>query len=156
MPIYEYECQTCGLQFEKLKSMSKCMDPEPCPECAAPEAKKLMSVVNHTFAHTVVGGPRPQNTGVHAIDYNVDRTIGRDAEQRWGVIEKRNNRKNVVIRDSRKSGLNVTNRDQLVRTTENDYRVITEQERLTVNAGREKHNQVMQKIAKAIKAKKKA
>jgi putative FmdB family regulatory protein len=150
MPIYEYECQDCGLRFEKMKSMSRSDEPEACPDCKVPDAKKLVSVVNHTFAHTVVGGPRPQNTGVHSIDYNIDRTIGRDAEQRWKTIGERDKRKDEVIRDARKAGLGVT-RDQLVRTEGNDYRVITEAERQTANEGRAKHNQVLKKVAEATK-----
>lgn len=150
MPIYEFECQDCGLRFDKLKSMSKMDDPESCPECKVPDAKKLVSVVNHTFAHKVVGGPRPQNTGVHSIDYNADRTIGRDAEQRWKTIGERDKRKDEVIRDSRKAGFGVT-RDQLVRTEGNDYRVITEAERVTTNEGRAKHNEVLKKVADATK-----
>ena len=148
MPIYEYECQDCGLTFEKMKAMSRSDEPEACPECKTPDAKKLVSVVNHTFAHTVVGGPRPQNTGVHSIDYNADVTIGRDAEQRWKTIGARDKRKDEIIRDSRKAGLGVT-RDQLVRTADNDYRVITEPERQAANEGRAKHNQILQKVAKA-------
>lgn len=150
MPIYEYECQDCGLRFEKMKSMSRSDEPEACPDCKVPDAKKLVSAANHTFAHTVVGGPRPQNTGVHSIDYSIDQTIGRDAEQRWKTIDERDKRKDAVIRDARKAGLGVT-RDQLVRTENNDYRVITEAERQAANDGRAKHNQVLKKVAEATK-----
>ena len=151
MPIYEYECQDCGLRFDKLKPLSKVDDPESCPECKVPDAKKLLSVVNHSFAHKVVGGPRPQNTGVHSIDYNADRTIGRDAEQRWKTIGERDKRKDEVIRDARRSGLGV-NREQLVRTEGNDYRVITEPERAAANEGRAKHNDLLKKVAQATQA----
>lgn len=42
MPIYEYECKSCGHQLEKLQKMS---DPEltDCPACSAPELHKLIS-----------------------------------------------------------------------------------------------------------------
>jgi hypothetical protein len=113
-----------------------------------------VSVVNHTFAHTVVGGARPQNTGVHAIDYNYDRTIGRDAEQKWKIIEQRDARKREIIRDAQKAGVAV-NRDQLVRTGENDYRVITETERTAANEGRAKHNQLLKQVNTAIEKSKK-
>jgi len=42
MPIYEYECQSCGARCEKFQKMS---DPpvQECPECHQPELKKLIS-----------------------------------------------------------------------------------------------------------------
>lgn len=35
MPLYEYQCQTCGVRFERLQHKS---DPvlEQCPECVGP------------------------------------------------------------------------------------------------------------------------
>lgn len=127
--------------------MSRSDEPEACPDCKVPNAKKLVTAANFTFAHTPVGGPRPQNTGVHSIDYNADRVIGRDAEARRKVIDERSRRKDEVMRDARKSGLGVTSRDQLVRTSENDYRVITEAERQAANQGRALHKQALDAVA---------
>ncbi|NOQ35211.1 MAG: zinc ribbon domain-containing protein [Methylococcaceae bacterium] len=42
MPIYEYECQSCGHEHEALQKMSA----EPlihCPACSEPELKKKIS-----------------------------------------------------------------------------------------------------------------
>jgi len=42
MPIYEYQCQACGCELEKIQRMSD----EPltdCPECGAPELRRLVS-----------------------------------------------------------------------------------------------------------------
>jgi len=42
MPIYEYQCQSCGHKFEKLQKISD----EPlsdCPSCEKSELKKLIS-----------------------------------------------------------------------------------------------------------------
>ncbi len=42
MPIYEYRCQSCGHELEKLQRMSD----EPlrdCPNCGKPELKRLIS-----------------------------------------------------------------------------------------------------------------
>lgn len=42
MPIYEYRCDSCGHELEKLQRMSD----EPlteCPECKQPALKKLIS-----------------------------------------------------------------------------------------------------------------
>ena len=32
MPFYDYEC-VCGNAFEDIQPMSKCREPQPCPEC---------------------------------------------------------------------------------------------------------------------------
>ncbi|HSH26536.1 MAG TPA: FmdB family zinc ribbon protein [Wenzhouxiangella sp.] len=42
MPIYEYRCQSCGHELEKLQKIS---DPPlvDCPECAQPALTKLIS-----------------------------------------------------------------------------------------------------------------
>ncbi len=43
MPIYEYGCQTCGHNFERLQKMSD-GPPKDCPECGDDrEIKKLVS-----------------------------------------------------------------------------------------------------------------
>ena len=42
MPIYEYQCQSCGYELEKLQRMSD--DPlTDCPSCEQPELKRLVS-----------------------------------------------------------------------------------------------------------------
>jgi putative FmdB family regulatory protein len=44
MPIYEYRCNACGHELEKLQRMSddSLVD---CPECAEPALKRLISAV---------------------------------------------------------------------------------------------------------------
>ena len=45
MPIYEYACKQCGHVFDVLQKMSD--DPLTiCPECEAPELRKLLSAPN--------------------------------------------------------------------------------------------------------------
>ena len=42
MPIYEYRCDACDHQFEKIQKMSD--DPlKDCPECTQPQLVKLIS-----------------------------------------------------------------------------------------------------------------
>lgn len=41
MPIYEYRCQACGHDFEKLMRMGA--EPPPCPECGAEQIMKKVS-----------------------------------------------------------------------------------------------------------------
>lgn len=42
MPIYEYQCQTCGHELEKLQKMSD-TPLRDCPECGEPKLQKLVS-----------------------------------------------------------------------------------------------------------------
>lgn len=45
MPIYEYACKSCGHVFDALQKMTE--DPlSDCPDCGAPELKKLLSAPN--------------------------------------------------------------------------------------------------------------
>ena len=42
MPIYEYQCKSCGHEFESIQKISE--NPlKDCPECAKPELQKLVS-----------------------------------------------------------------------------------------------------------------
>ena len=43
MPTYEYRCETCTHEFERLLRMSQCDEPQACPECDTTPAKKLIS-----------------------------------------------------------------------------------------------------------------
>ena len=42
MPIYEYQCQSCDHELEKLQKISDDMLVD-CPECEQPELKRLIS-----------------------------------------------------------------------------------------------------------------
>jgi putative FmdB family regulatory protein len=42
VPIYEYQCQSCDLELEKLQKMSDDTLVD-CPECEQPELKRLIS-----------------------------------------------------------------------------------------------------------------
>jgi putative FmdB family regulatory protein len=42
MPIYEYECQSCGFKKEALQKISDAPLVD-CPECGKPELKKMVS-----------------------------------------------------------------------------------------------------------------
>ena len=43
MPLYEYECESCGDRFEKLVSVSKGSKGITCPGCKSKSVRKLMS-----------------------------------------------------------------------------------------------------------------
>ena len=49
MPIYEYDCRSCGTDFETLV-LGK--DTVCCPKCDSPEVERKMS----TFSHKSEGG----------------------------------------------------------------------------------------------------
>ncbi len=154
MPLYEFQCE-CGLLFEELFPRVKSVTDHPCPACGA-QAPKVVSPVSHTFAHKVVGGPRPQNTGVHAIDYSADAVIGRDAEARWHAHEAREKAKVAATRDAARAlGVKVESKDQLVRegpVSEPSYRVVQEGERQGINASRVAAHTVTSEISKKIRA----
>ena len=42
MPIYEFECSTCGNRFDRLQKLSD-PDPEACPECGKPTVKRRVT-----------------------------------------------------------------------------------------------------------------
>lgn len=42
MPIYKYECEQCGHQFEELRSFSD-PNPEACPACQSSPVRRLIS-----------------------------------------------------------------------------------------------------------------
>jgi len=39
MPLYEYECEKCGHQFDQIVKFDA--DPPPCPECEGKTKKKV-------------------------------------------------------------------------------------------------------------------
>ena len=58
MPIYEYQCQSCGFVFDELQSMKE----EPllkCPNCGKNELKKLIGSGSAIF----------KGTGFYQTDY---------------------------------------------------------------------------------------
>lgn len=62
MPIYEYRCQSCGHELEKLQKLS---DPPlaDCPDCRKPELKKQISAA----------GFRLKGSGWYETDFKKDR-----------------------------------------------------------------------------------
>jgi len=50
MPIYEYECKSCGVSFEKfVRSMNGSYQIE-CPECHSVDCKKKLSLFGTSSA----------------------------------------------------------------------------------------------------------
>jgi putative FmdB family regulatory protein len=63
MPIFEYDCNRCGISFEKLvrnTTASVNVEKIACPKCNSRKIKRRMS----TFAHAVAGGSStPKSSG---------------------------------------------------------------------------------------------
>jgi putative FmdB family regulatory protein len=49
MPIYEFECSTCGNRFDRLQKLSD-PDPEICPECGKPTVKRRVTAPSFRLA----------------------------------------------------------------------------------------------------------
>lgn len=49
MPIYEYECKTCGQRLEKLQKVSAPPLTD-CPECETPTLTRLISAAGFRLA----------------------------------------------------------------------------------------------------------
>lgn len=138
MPIYEYQCESCGLRKEKLwKSLSVASEGIEC-ECGK-NMKKRVTAANFKFSHppSQTRGVAPPSTGT-SDDWKFDLAIGRDSEKKWRDVEKREKVKDSHIKDERKAGRAVT-RDHLVPKSDGsgEYRTITESERVKVNENRE-------------------
>lgn len=90
MPLFDFECRSCGLTFSKLVRDRKITE-LPCVDCAEPSQKKLSIPASH-FADSSRGMPRG-DTGVYELDNSIDLNVGRDAKNRWEVIKDRTSEK---------------------------------------------------------------
>lgn len=89
MPVYEYNCDRCSIQFEQLLHLSdevkQYKDGYPCPQCGEIAPRAGISITNFNFK-----GGTPGNSGVHDIDYPVlDKAVGRSSDKRWSKIRKK-------------------------------------------------------------------
>jgi|13_taG_2_1085334.scaffolds.fasta_scaffold04732_2 putative FmdB family regulatory protein len=132
MPIYKYQCYECGLEFEEMRSLSA-RETCPCISCEG-EAKKQVSSGNFTFQHKPTGAV-PQNTGVASIDYDFDKTIGRDAEQKWKTIDQRRSDKVAFIERERRKG-NQIDMAHVTKTPDGGFRALSNPEIQKANENR--------------------
>ncbi|MFC5435897.1 FmdB family zinc ribbon protein [Rhodanobacter umsongensis] len=49
MPIYEFECSSCGHRFDRLQKLSD-TDPSICPACDAPHLRRKVSAPSFRLA----------------------------------------------------------------------------------------------------------
>lgn len=111
----------------------------PCPNCSEAVLPEL-SAPEFAFSHTP-DGPGPQSTGVSALDHDVDRVIGRDAERQWAAVATRQKRKlQHLAANPEKSG------HDLSRTFDDDYRIMNPDERQAAETARNLHHEAVDQI----------
>lgn len=49
MPIYEFECSSCGHRFDHLQKLSDA-DPTVCPTCGVPQLRRMVSAPSFRLA----------------------------------------------------------------------------------------------------------
>jgi putative FmdB family regulatory protein len=89
MPIFEYVCSDCEVQFEQLHvlrdDIEAYKDSHPCPSCSNPASRNRVSAFGFKFAGEVRGTSGVHgNSGVHDLDYpKLDKAVGRSSEKKW-------------------------------------------------------------------------
>lgn len=86
MPLYDYQCQACGVYHEVHSSMSDRKDIIECPRCHGDAEQVILS------APGIMTGSMGHQTQ--------DVAIGRDAEQRWDRIHEKKAMRDKARRES--------------------------------------------------------
>lgn len=130
MPRYEFQCDSCGLAFIKSLSYSKAKANDFTVKCECGQSvRRKMSQANYQFSVTP-NSTNPQNSGVYSFDTNVDRVIGKDSEEKWKTIEKRQKEKRSLLRNNPdKNGFDIRRR------LDNHYEIASTQERNAYEKG---------------------
>ena len=123
--------------------VSKATEAYPCLECDSLSSRTVPDSMTSTYNPKGDGTIRPQNTGVNSYDANVDRVIGDHAKTSYEHISKRHARKREILRDNP----GVSGHD-LSRTDEQDYRVMTKDERLAAETARNLNGTAMDMISR--------
>lgn len=100
------------------------MKPAKCKGCGEDAPRHMPEGVGGVFNQETDGLPKPQNTGVSAIDVVADRAIGASAKKGWAHIRNRVARKRGILRDNPD-----VKPEELSRTPDGDYRVLSKDER---------------------------
>ena len=95
MPVYEYLCEDCAVQFEKTLKSSLAGEKQSCPQCLKP-ADMIPSVVSPTF----LGNPAITNSGLSSLDNNFDRLVGEDSLNKWQLIADREKEKLKILQSN--------------------------------------------------------
>lgn len=130
MPRYEFQCDSCGLAFTKNLNYAKAKANDFTVKCDCGQSvRRKMSQANFQFSITPTS-MKPQNSGVYSFDTNVDRVIGKDSEEKWKTIEKRQKEKHALLRNNPdKDGYDIRRR------LDNHYEIAPTQERKAYEKG---------------------
>jgi putative FmdB family regulatory protein len=64
MPIYEYECQSCGHRYESLRGFAASDEKMKCPNCGGKNSKRVMSsFFGGSSGNSSGGGCAPSSGG---------------------------------------------------------------------------------------------
>lgn len=135
MPVYKYNCDSCGLSFEKMRPRSK-SSTCPCPSCKATSMKEIASA-SFSF-NAEIKDMNPQNSGFTSIDHDFDRVIGQDSFNRWNVINERRLRKHELIAQYNADG------SQIQKTPDGDYLVMSQEKAKRLKAAEDYHGREFQ------------
>jgi putative FmdB family regulatory protein len=78
MPLYEFQCESCGLKFEELIGKTD-VSTVACKSCGK-DAERQVS----RFSSTIAGG---------SVNETVDMSVGREANARWQAISDRQSKR---------------------------------------------------------------
>lgn len=140
MPVYEYQCYECGLFFEKNVPRRSREKGVLCPSCGNSVKQSPPSSISYSFGLKPTGA-EPQNTGVSKFDYNADRIIATDAAHRWETVHHREAHKRAVLEAN--PG---TEKWELSRTLDGDYRVMAERETAAALQARSINTRAMSRL----------
>jgi hypothetical protein len=103
--------------------MSENMKPCLCPGCGKDAERIVPSTLESVF-HQDVTGPVPQNTGISAIDADIDRAIGKSSETGWKAhVERVAEKKRILSENPEASGYDLTE------TPDGDFEVMPKDKR---------------------------
>lgn len=128
MPLYTYQCASCGLRFEKRVGMAE-RSTQTC-QCGQMAQQSVPDDVGFSF-NQPTSGLAPQNTGLSSIDASFDRVIAQDAAQKWEIVHKRDAAKRDVLRQNPEA-----TKADLSKNLDGSYRVMKQQERKAAEKAR--------------------
>lgn len=147
IPLFEFQCNECGLRFEKFRRQRP--DETPCPSCGKaagqiPSAPGVTwQVGDPEYVDHQIGRIEPENIGVSAIDHSVDRITGQRSRELWASIQGRQDEKMDVIRGNP----GATGHDLSI-IPEGGYRLMESRERKIKDYVREGHRRKLQELAR--------
>jgi putative FmdB family regulatory protein len=81
VPLYDFECASCGVQFEELVRAG---ESPACPACGAPDARRLFSPISPPAKLALTGGAARRSDATRK---------SREERRREGFAKQRGQRK---------------------------------------------------------------